>query len=426
VTAAILRAGARTFLSVRKHRNYRLFFMGQVISNTGTWMQRVAQAWLVLSLTHSPVAVGILALCQFMPFTLFSLVAGVVVDRLDARRTVIATQVAQMLLASAMAVVALAGVAKAWHVYVIAALMGLVQVLDAPSRQSLTFRMVGPVELPNAISLNSGLFNGARIFGPALAGVFIAAAGAGVCFAVNAVSYVAVLAALLMMRPQEFHSVEPHELPRIVAGLKEGLRFARRNEQVRLMLTLVFVMSTFCLNFNVILPVLAKQTMHAGPQVFGLLSAVFGVGALIGALVSAHMSRATMGTTIAGSAGFALCELLLAPVKTTSVAAALLFVAGVCFTTWSSNSNSLVQLAAPDHLRGRVVGLYFFAFAGTGTAGGILAGWLTAAGGTELALSFAGITGLSMSLFVFLRSRAVELRAVVPADEAAVEHQLAA
>ncbi len=421
MTAAILRAGARTFLSVRKHRNYRLFFAGQVISNTGTWMQRVAQAWLVLSLTHSPVAVGILALCQFMPFTLFSLIAGVVVDRLNAWRTVIGTQLTQMLLASTIAVVALAGVAQAWHVYVIAALMGLVQVLDAPSRQSLTFRMVGPAELPNAISLNSGLFNGARIFGPALGGVLIAGAGAGVCFAVNAASYLAVLAGLLMMRPDEFHPVERRERPRIVAGVKEGFRFARSDDQVWLMLSLVFVLSTFCLNFNVLLPVLAKQTLHAGPEVFGLLSAVFGVGALIGALVSAHMSRATMGTTVAGTAGFALCELLLAPVRSTFVAVVLLFVAGICFTTWSSNSNTLVQLASPDHLRGRVIGLYFFAFAGTGAAGGILAGLLIAAGGTELAFAVAGLVGLSTSLFVWLRSRVVPL-----VEEEPVEEQLAA
>jgi MFS family permease len=419
VTAAILRAGARTFLSVRKHRNYRLFFVGQVISVSGTWMQRVAQAWLVLSLTHSPIAVGILALCQFMPFTLFSLVAGVVVDRLDARRTVIGTQVTQMLLASVIATIALAGVAEAWHVYVIAALMGLVQVLDAPSRQSLTFRMVGLAELPNAISLNSGLFNGARIFGPALGGVVIAAAGAGFCFALNAVSYIAVLAGLLMMRPQEFHPIERRELPRIVTGLKEGLRFARGDEQVWLMLSLVFVMSTFCLNYNVLLPVLAKQTLHAGPEVFGLLSAVFGGGALLGALVSAHVSRATLGTTVLGSAGFGLSELLLAPVRTTSIAALLLFVAGFCFSTWASNSNSLVQLAAPDHLRGRVIGLYFFAFAGTGTLGGILAGWLTAAGGTELAFAVAGIAGLSMSLFVWLRSRAAPLVGEQPVEELA-------
>lgn len=410
MTAAILRAGARTFLSVRKHRNYRLFFTGQVISNTGTWMQRVAQAWLVLSLTRSPVAVGILALCQFLPFTLFSLVAGVVVDRLDAWRTVISTQLTQMLLASTIAAVALAGVAQAWHVYVIAALMGLVQVLDAPSRQSLTFRMVGPAELPNAVSLNSGLFNGARILGPALGGVLIAAAGAGVAFAVNAASYLAVLAGLLMMRPQDFHAVERRERPRtLFTGVKEGITYARHDDQVWLMLSLVFVLSMFSLNFNVLLPVLAKQTLHAGPEVFGLLSAAFGVGALIGALVSAHMSRATMGTTVVGTAGFALCELLLAPVRTTWVAVVLLFLAGIFFTTWSSNSNSLLQLAAPDHLRGRVIGLYFFAFAGTGAAGGILAGWLIAAGGTELAFAVAGLVGLSASLFVWLRSRVVPL-----------------
>jgi MFS family permease len=410
VTAAILRAGARTFLSVRKHRNYRLFFTGQVISNIGTWMQRVAQAWLVLSLTHSPFAVGILALCQFMPFTLFSLFAGVVVDRLDAWRTVISTQVAQMLLASTIAVIALAGVAQAWQVYVIAALMGLVQVLDAPSRQSLTFRMVGPLELPNAISLNSGVFNGARIFGPAIAGVLIAAAGAGVCFAVNAASYLAVLAGLLLMRPEEFHPVERRERPRsLMAGLKEGISYARSDNRVWLTLILVFVMSTFCLNFNVLLPVLAKQTLHSGPETFGILSGVFGVGALIGALVSAHVSRATMGTTALGSGGFALCQLLIAPVRTTAVVALLLFIAGIFFTTWSSNSNSLIQLSAPDHLRGRLIGLYFFAFAGTGTAGGIISGWLTEIGGTELAFAIAGIAGVSTSLLVWLRSRAVPL-----------------
>jgi MFS family permease len=405
VTAAILRAGARTFLSVRKHRNYRLFFTGQVISNIGTWMQRIAQSWLILSLTHSAVAVGILALCQFMPFTFFSLVAGYVVDRLDSWKTVISTQCTQMVLASAMAIVALAGVAKPWHVYVIAALMGLVQVLDAPSRQSLTFRMVGPKELPNAISLNSGVFNGARIFGPALGGVLIAATSAGVCFAVNAVSYIAVLAGLLMMRPSEFHAVERRARPRLVSGLKEGIAYARSNEQIMLILILVAVMSTFCLNFNVLLPVLAKQTLHAGPQVFGILSAVFGVGALIGALVSANFARATMGTTVIGTTGFALSELLIAPLRSTVVISALLFLGGICFTTWSANANSLVQLSAPDHLRGRLIGLYFFAFAGTGTAGGILMGWLTAAGGTELGFTVAGVAGLSISAFVWFRSR---------------------
>jgi MFS family permease len=354
-----------------------------------------------------------------MPFTLFSLIAGVVVDRLDSWRTVISTQLTQMVLASTIAVIALAGIARPWHVYVIAALMGLVQVLDAPSRQQLTFRMVGPLELPNAISLNSGVFNGARIFGPALGGIIIAAAGAGVCFAVNAASYIAVLAGLLMMRPQEFHAVERRARSRtLYIGLKEGISFARNHEQIRLMLMLTFVISTFCLNFNVLLPVLAKQTLHSGPQVFGLLSAVFGVGALIGALVSAHVSRATVGTTAVGSAGFALCELLIAPLRTTVFIALLLFIGGVCFTTWSSNSSSLIQLASPDHLRGRLIGIYFFAFAGTGTLGGIMSGWLTALGGTELSFTVAGVVGLSASLYVWLRSKVVPHVEERPADEA--------
>jgi MFS family permease len=232
------------------------------------------------------------------------------------------------------------------------------------------------------------------------------------------VSYIAVLAGLLMMRPQEFHSVERRAHARtLYIGLKEGLSFARHHEQIRLMLLLTFVVSTFCLNFNVLLPVLAKQTLHSGPQVFGLLSAVFGVGALIGALVSAHVGRATVGLTAMGSAGFALCELLIAPLRTTALIALLLFLGGVCFTTWSSNSSSLIQLASPDHLRGRLIGIYFFAFAGTGTLGGIMSGWLTALGGTELSFTVAGVAGLSVSLYVWLRSRTVPLVEKRPAEQ---------
>jgi MFS family permease len=237
-----------------------------------------------------------------------------------------------------------------------------------------------------------------------------------VCFAVNAVSYIAVLVGLLMMRPSEFHAIDRRGRPRtLFRGLKEGILYARRDEQIWLMLILVAVMSTFCLNFNVLLPVLAKQTLHSGPQVFGILSAVFGIGALIGALVSANIARATVATTVIGTAGFALSELLIAPLHSTVLIAALLFVGGICFTTWSSNANSLVQLSSPDHLRGRLIGIYFFAFAGTGTAGGILMGWLTAAGGTKLGFAVAGIAGLSISAIVWLRSRTVPLVEEQPA-----------
>ena len=208
MTSALLRANRRTFASLRKHRNYRLFFSGQVISVSGTWMQNIATAWLVLELTHSPVAVGILAVCQFLPFTVLGLFAGVLVDRMDARRTVIGTQTASMLLAFALTGLTLARRVTVREVYLLTALRGIVLVLDAPARQALTFQMVGRDELPNAVALNSSLFNAARVVGPAAGGVMVAAVGVGACFAFNAASYLAVLAGLLMMRSSELFARE--------------------------------------------------------------------------------------------------------------------------------------------------------------------------------------------------------------------------
>ena len=394
MTQALHRFNGRAFASVRKHRNYRLFFLGQTISLPGTWMQRITQAWLILTLTHSPLAVGVLALAQFLPFTVFSLFAGVVVDRLDARRTVIGTQIGHMLLASTIATITLLGVVQAWHVYVIAFLAGTVQVLDAPARQQLTYRMVGRGELQNAVALNSTVFNASRIFGPALAGVLLAAFGAGICFAINAISFLAVLVGLLLMRQSEFFSVAKSERPTMFRGVREGLSYALGTRDVMLVLVLTLVISTFCLNFTVVLPVLAKQTLHAGPRTFGVLSAAFGLGALIGGLFAAAQGRARKRIMLLGSAGFGLSELLIAPGSSVWLACLLLFAAGISFTTWSSNSNSIVQLAAPDHLRGRVIGLYFFAFAGTGALGGLMAGFLVHIGGTGLAFFVAGLAAL--------------------------------
>jgi MFS family permease len=413
VTAAFLRFNGRAFASVRKHRNYRLFFLGQTISLPGTWMQRITQAWLILTLTHSPLAVGVLALAQFLPFTAFSLFAGVVVDRLDARRTVIGTQIGHMVLASTIAAITLLGVVQAWQVYVIAFLGGTVQVLDAPARQQLTFRMVGRDELQNAVALNSTVFNSSRIFGPALAGVLLAAFDAGICFAINAVSFLAVLGGLLMMRQSEFFPVRKSERPTMLRGVREGLSYALRTRDVALVLLLTLVISMFCLNFNVLLPVLAKQTLHAGPRTFGVLSAAFGLGALIGGLFAAAQGRARKRIMLLGSAGFGLSELLLAPGSSVWLACLLLFLAGISFTTWSSNSNSIVQLAAPDHLRGRVIGLYFFAFAGTGALGGIMAGALIHVGGTRLAFAVAGLAAIVATGVVgqLLRTERAPMRA---------------
>jgi MFS family permease len=388
----LTRAARRTFHSLR-YRNYRLFFGGQIVSQTGSWMQRIALGWYVLELTHSAFDVGVMAFAQFAPYMVFGLFAGVLADRLDARRTVIATQSAQLVTASALAWIALGGFAEPWMLYTIAFINGTVLVLDVPSRQQLTYRMVGRDDLPNAIALNSTLFNASRIFGPAIAGIVLVA-GAGICFLTNAVSFLAVLLGLLAMRVSEFFPLQEFERPKILAGTREGLAWIRSQPRMLVILSLVFVISTFSFNFNVTLPVLAKVTLNGHSYVYGLLSAAFGVGALVGALAAASLGRASMKALLVGGLVFASAELLLAPVNSAILAGVLLFFVGAGFTAWSANSNAIMQLAAPDHLRGRVIGLYFYAFNGTGAIAGIMTGWLCNVGGTELAFVVAGLVGL--------------------------------
>jgi len=391
VTAAILMINRRAFASLRMHRNYRLYFLGQAISQTGTWIDKVAQAWLVLALTHSAFAVGVLAACQFVPFSVLGLFAGVIVDRLDTWRTVVVTQAIRMVIASVLAAIVLAGIAQVWMIYTLAIMTGIVLVLDAPSRQQLTFKMVGRAELPNAVALNSSLFNAARIVGPGIGGLLIAAFGVGPAFAINAASFVAVLVGLLLMDTSNLMSFAPREhVATLFADLREGVSYARESPHVRLVLAMLVAISTIAMNFNVLLPVLARSTLESGPGVFGLIAACFGAGALVGGLLSAALSRASWKAIVAGAGGLGVAELVLAPQHSLGPAVVLLFIAGVCFTLYTANSNALLQLRAPDHLRGRVIGFYYFAFNGLAPLGGILTGWLAATGGTELAFAVAG------------------------------------
>ncbi len=399
MTAAILAVHRRTFASVRKHRNYRLFFTGQVISLVGTWMQNVALAWYVIELTHSAVAVGFLAFCRFAPFTVFGLVSGVVADRFDNRRLVMMTQTASMIVAVALTILAFSGAEIVWLAYVLAAAAGTALVFDAPGRHALTFQMVGRDELPNAIALNASLFNASRVIGPAAAGVIIAAFGVGVCFGLNALSFFAVLTSLALMRTAELVPLDrPESHPSWISSIREGLSYARHSPRVRLVLVMTTVVSTVGFNFHVLVPVLASETLDAGPRTFGLLSAAFGAGALAGALLSASLGRASWKALMTGVGGFSVALLALAPLHTVIACAALLFVIGGCFTLWTSNSQSVLQLSAPDHLRGRVLSLYLFAFAGLAPLGGLLAGWLADVGGTPLAFVVAGVTGVVMTL----------------------------
>jgi len=395
VTTLAFALRARTFRSLRRHRNYRIFFIGQLVSLAGTWMQNVALAWLVIELSGSPLAIGALAFWRFIPFTLFGLVAGVVADRIESRKLVMATQGAAMAISIALAVVTLTGTATLPIVYVLAALGGVALAFDAPGRQSLTFQMVGPRELPNAVALNSGLFNGSRVIGPAIAGLVIAAVGTGVCFVLNAVSFLAVLTALLLVREEELRAVTKDPSARIVDGLRRAFAHAWNDPQLRLILTVVFVVSTVGFNFHVLVPLLAADTLHVGPEGFGFLSAAFGLGALVGALATATFRAASWRLFSIGTASFGFFALLLAPMQNAYAAGVILFAIGISFTLFTANANSLVQLAAPDHLRGRLIGIYLFAFLGLAPVGGLFAGWLAEVGGTSLAFAVAGVVSLA-------------------------------
>ncbi|HEY2777003.1 MAG TPA: MFS transporter [Gaiellaceae bacterium] len=394
-------ASRRTFASLRHHRNYRLFFFGQLTSVAGTWMQNIGLAWVVVELApHSRgLAVGLLSVCRFGPFTVLGLFAGVVTDRLDNRRTVIVTQTVQMILSAVLAGLTLLGHIELWEVYAIAALTGTAVVFDAPSRQNLTFQMVGKEALPNAIALNSSLFNLARIFGPAIAGVVIAVVGTGWCFVINTASFLAVLSALLAMRVSELYPLAGRRRPTMFRGTREGLSYARHNLTVQVTLAMMAVFASLCFNFNILLPLLAKNTLDAGPRTFGIISAAFGAGALVGALSAAAVANARWRTMLVGAGGFGICELLIAPVHGVVAASILLFICGVFFTSYTANANASIQLASPDHLRGRVLGLYYYAWNGLAPLGAVLVGWLCDRGGTELAFGVGGICAIAMTAF---------------------------
>jgi MFS family permease len=408
MTSALLELNSRTFISLKKHRNYRLFFSGQIISVTGTWMQDTALPWLVFGLTHSPIYVGLLVFARYFPFLVFGLHSGVLADRLDNRRTVIVTQASSMLVAAGLAALAFADVGRFWPYFVLASMGGAALVIDAPNRHALTFQLVGRDELPNAVALNSSLFNAGRVVGPAVAGVLIAAFGTAWCFVINAASFLAVLVSLLLMRASELFPLDRGAtVARVSMAIGQGLAYVWRSPEVLLVLVMTIAASAVGFNSRVLLPVLASSTLHADAAVFGALFALFGFGALLGALFTAAMVHPSWKALILGSAGFNIAMLLLAPMRSAAAAALLLLVIGFCFSTWSANSQSILQLTAPDRLRGRVLSIYLLAFAGLSPLGGLLTGCLTDLGGTQLALVVSGVSGLVMTALALARTRGI-------------------
>ena len=401
--------------SLRKYRNYRLYFAGQIVSYSGSWMQETALPWLVLQLTHSPFHVGLLVFCRYGPFMVGGLYGGVLADRFDNRRVLVCSQSFAMCVAAALAAVAFTGTGELWLLYLLATGSGVALVFDNPSKHALIYQLVGREELPNAVSLNVSLQNAAKVVGPALGGVLIAAVGSGWCFAVNAMSFLAVLAALLAMRPAELFPVERAARQAGLRALREGVAEVRRSRLLQTILGIGCVLGLFGFStIRTLLAVLADQTLDGGPRLFGVLFGAYGAGAVAGALAGAARLRTGRRFLLGGALLFATPILALAPVRITALAAALLFVAGAGWATWSSQAMAQVQLAAPDRLRGRVISLYTYTIIASAPLGGLLGGWMADIGGTELAFAVSGSAGVAAVAAgaVALRGRSVRERHV--------------
>jgi MFS family permease len=382
------------------HRNFRLFFVGQFISLVGTWMQRIAQAWLVLNLTHSPFLLGLVGALQWLPVLFLSLVGGVVADRVSKRSLLVVTQSAQMLQAFVLGALVLSGTVQYWHVVVLACALGFTSAFDIPTRQAFVFEMVEGEHTMNAVALNSTIFNGARLFGPAVAGIAISQLGMGWAFLANGVSFIAVIIALLMMTVRP---VEPVRSAGLMEHLQEGVAYVFQTPAALQVVTLVAAMSVFAMNFNILVPVLAKDVLHQDAAGFGFLTSGQGIGALIGALGIAWVSH--LGprppVLLGGAAMLALSSLLLAAAKAFAPAAVLLAIAGGSMVVFTATANTSLQIAAPGHLRGRVMSMYAIVMGGMTPAGALVSGALAQFWGAPGAFATGGVVGLASVLLVW-------------------------
>ncbi|MFG2756880.1 MFS transporter [Streptomyces wuyuanensis] len=380
-------AGRGTFSSL-KVRNYRLFFTGAIVSNTGTWMARITQDWLVLSLTGSSAAVGITTALQFLPMLLFGLYGGVVADRYPKRRLLLFSQGALGLCGLALAVLTLSGEVRVWHVYLVAFLLGMVTVVDNPTRQSFVSEMVGPGQLRNAVSLNSANFQSARLIGPAVAGVLITAVGSGWAFLLNGLSFLAPIAGLLLMRPAELHRTE--RVPRGKGQLREGLRYVAGRPELIWPIVLVGFVGTFAFNFPIWLTAFADKVFHAGAGTYGLFNTLMAAGSLAGALLSARRGSSRLRMLLGAAALFGVLEIAAALSPSFWVFAVLLVLIGMVGLTVNVTANSSVQMATDPVMRGRVMSLYMMVFVGGTPLGAPIVGWLTDTYGVRVGMATGG------------------------------------
>jgi MFS family permease len=404
-----LRRATRYTFRAMSVRNYRLYFVGQLISTTGTWMQSIAQAWLVLQLTGSGVALGITTALQFTPMLLAGAWGGVVADRVDKRRLLVCTQLAAGLLALVLGLVTVLGVVQLWMIYALALALGAVFAIDNPTRRAFVGEMVGTEHLSNAVSLSSAMFTGARVVGPAIAGLLIARAGVSWCFFANGLSYGAAVAAFVVMRRDEFFAVEP--VPKRRGQLREGLRYAWSTPALRLPLVLTAVIGTLAWNFQVVLPLLAKQTFGGDAGTFGAMYALMSVGSVAGALVTAHEARATRRFLLGSALVFGVVLVFAAAAPTLAVEMVVLVAVGAAGIGFTAMANGVLQTECAPEMRGRVMALFSVAFLGSTPIGGPIVGWVSEQLGPRAGLWLGGLATLAVTAAVISsirRHRAVQ------------------
>ena len=385
-------------LRALSHRDYRLFWFGQSLSRIGTWMQSVGQAWLVLELTGSAFRLGVISTLQFAPVLAFSFLAGVISDRMPKRRLIMAAQITMMAQAFALTALVWSGHIAYWHVAVLAAVYGIANSIDMPARQSYVVELTGKDDLMSAIALNSAVFNSARIIGPAVAGILIGAYGVGTAFFINAISFVAVLIALAAMRIDGAPRAGARATVR--EEVMEGVRYAARTPTITLVLGLLLFVSLFVINFNVVVPLLARDALNQGAHGYGLLMSSLGVGAVAGALgvASAGLRRPSMPLVLIAAIVASVGVFALSLVRSVPLAAAVLMVTGVAQIIFTSSVNSTIQVTVPDTMRGRMMSLYVFVFVGVTPFGSFLMGSLAESFGIKTACAAGGLLGLTAVL----------------------------
>ena len=385
-----------------RHRNYRLFFAGQLVSLVGTWMQSVAQSWLVLQLTGDPLALGLVAAVQFTPVLILGLFGGLIADAAPKRRTLIATQTAAMLLAFVLFGLTAVNVVQVWHVLLLALGLGIVNSVDMPTRQAFAVEMVGREDIGNAVALNSAMFNGARIIGPAVAGLAIGAFGVSTAFLINGLSFMAVIGGLFLMNDRELHSpprmARPSSVRGVIHNMGEGLRYVWRTPTVLLAMSVVGLVSTFGMNFSVLMPPFARDLLHQDASGYGFLMAAMGVGSLTAALAIAFSGRTGPRIIGAGALVLGLAEVVLGGTQSFPLALGAMFVGGLGGIAMAATANTVIQLTVPDQLRGRVMSVYTTVFAGSTPFGGLIIGALASGVGVAFAMTFGGVVSALIGL----------------------------